>query len=76
MLFHTWVFFVFFLVVYPVFLVIRSNNRLMNLWLMAASYVCVPVAFVAAAVFAVLFLLKRTRNDPSDGGRRGRPPER
>jgi hypothetical protein len=44
--------------------------------LMAASYVCVPVAFVAAAVFAVLFLLKRTRNDPSDGGRRGRPPER
>jgi D-alanyl-lipoteichoic acid acyltransferase DltB (MBOAT superfamily) len=39
MLFHTWVFFIFFLIVYPVFLIVRSNNRLMNLWLMLASYV-------------------------------------
>ncbi|HYV40119.1 MAG TPA: MBOAT family O-acyltransferase [Gemmataceae bacterium] len=38
MLFHTWVFFVFFLIVYPVFLLVRKNNRLMNLWLMIASY--------------------------------------
>src|SRR5437868_14094998 len=38
MLFHTWVFFAFFLVVYPVYLVVRKNNRLMNLWLMIASY--------------------------------------
>src|SRR5437016_2296840 len=38
MLFHTWVFFVFFLIVYPVFLLVRRNNLLMNLWLMAASY--------------------------------------
>jgi D-alanyl-lipoteichoic acid acyltransferase DltB (MBOAT superfamily) len=38
MLFHTWVFFAFFLVVYPVYLVVRQNNRLMNLWLMIASY--------------------------------------
>src|SRR5437763_16453968 len=38
MLFHTWVFFVFFLVVYPVYLLVRRNNRLMNLWLMIASY--------------------------------------
>src|SRR5947207_2080099 len=38
MLFHTWVFFVFFLVVYPVYLLVRTNNRLMNLWLMLASY--------------------------------------
>jgi D-alanyl-lipoteichoic acid acyltransferase DltB (MBOAT superfamily) len=38
MLFHTWVFFVFFLVVYPVYLLVRTNNRLMNLWLMIASY--------------------------------------
>src|SRR5438270_2655930 len=38
MLFHTWVFFVFFLVVYPVYLLVRNNNRLMNLWLMLASY--------------------------------------
>jgi D-alanyl-lipoteichoic acid acyltransferase DltB (MBOAT superfamily) len=38
MLFHTWVFFVFFLIVYPVYLAVRKNNRLMNLWLMIASY--------------------------------------
>src|SRR5881396_1325091 len=38
MLFHTWVFFVFFLIVYPVFLLVRKNNQLMNLWLMLASY--------------------------------------
>jgi D-alanyl-lipoteichoic acid acyltransferase DltB (MBOAT superfamily) len=38
MLFHTWVFFVFFLIVYPVFLLVRRNNRLMNVWLMVASY--------------------------------------
>jgi alginate O-acetyltransferase complex protein AlgI len=39
MLFHTWVFLVFFAIVYPVYLVVRKNNRLMNLWLMIASYV-------------------------------------
>src|SRR5215472_2324299 len=38
MLFHTWVFFVFFLIVYPVYLLVRKNNQLMNLWLMIASY--------------------------------------
>ena len=38
MLFHTWVFAVFFLIVYPVFLLVRKNNRLMNIWLMIASY--------------------------------------
>src|SRR5262245_40168214 len=38
MLFHTWVFFVFFAIVYPVFLLLRKNNRLMNIWLMIASY--------------------------------------
>ena len=38
MLFHTWVFFVFFLIVYPVYLLVRKNNRAMNLWLMIASY--------------------------------------
>src|SRR5215475_10362786 len=38
MLFHTWVFLVFFLVFYPVFLLVRRNNRLMNLWPMIASY--------------------------------------
>jgi alginate O-acetyltransferase complex protein AlgI len=39
MLFHTWVFLIFFAIVYPVYLVLRKNNRLMNLWLMIASYV-------------------------------------
>jgi D-alanyl-lipoteichoic acid acyltransferase DltB (MBOAT superfamily) len=38
MLFHTWVFFVFFLIVYPVYLLVRKNNRAMNVWLMIASY--------------------------------------
>lgn len=38
MLFHTWVFFVFFLIVYPVYLIVRKNNQLMNAWLMIASY--------------------------------------
>src|SRR5437660_1857045 len=38
MLFHTWVFFVFFLIVYPIYLLVRNNNRLMNLWLMLVSY--------------------------------------
>ncbi len=38
MLFHTHVFVLFFLIVYPVYLVLRRNNRLMVLWLLAASY--------------------------------------
>ncbi len=38
MLFHTWVFGVFFLIVYPVYLLVRKNNQLMNVWLMIASY--------------------------------------
>src|SRR6476646_4313907 len=38
MLFHTWVFFAFFLIVYPVYLLVRHNNQLMNIWLMIASY--------------------------------------
>jgi len=39
MLFHTWVFAVFFLIVYPVYLFIRHSNRAMNIWLLLASYV-------------------------------------
>src|SRR5438105_169437 len=38
MLFHTWVFFIFFLVVYPVYLLVRKHNQSMNVWLMLASY--------------------------------------
>jgi alginate O-acetyltransferase complex protein AlgI len=39
MLFHTWVFAIFFLIVYPVYLLVKNNNRWMNVWLMIASYV-------------------------------------
>src|SRR5579859_3472333 len=39
MLFHTWVFAIFFLIVYPVYLLVKHNNRWMNIWLMLASYV-------------------------------------
>jgi D-alanyl-lipoteichoic acid acyltransferase DltB (MBOAT superfamily) len=39
MLFHTWVFVAFILVVYPVYLLIRKNNENAVLWLLAASYV-------------------------------------
>jgi len=39
MLFHTWVFFLFFLIVYPVYVFTRHNNRAMNVWLLLASYV-------------------------------------
>ncbi len=39
MLFHEPVFLVFFLIVFPVYLLVRKNNRLMNGWLMVASYV-------------------------------------
>ena len=38
MLFHTWVFLVFFAVVYAVYLPLRRHNGAMNLWLMLASY--------------------------------------
>jgi D-alanyl-lipoteichoic acid acyltransferase DltB (MBOAT superfamily) len=38
MLFHTWIFIAFFLIVYPVYLLIRRSNRAMVLWLLAASY--------------------------------------
>src|SRR5277367_6024650 len=38
MLFHTWVFLVFCLIVFPVYLLVRKNNSLMNLWFMIASY--------------------------------------
>src|SRR5438128_1056875 len=38
MLFHTWVFLVFCLIVFPVYLLVRRNNPLMNIWLMIASY--------------------------------------
>jgi alginate O-acetyltransferase complex protein AlgI len=38
MLFHTWVFAVFFLIFYPIYLLVRKNNQAMNIWLMIASY--------------------------------------
>src|SRR5882762_2986901 len=38
MLFHTWVFLVFCLIVFPVYLLVRKNNQLMNIWFLLASY--------------------------------------
>jgi D-alanyl-lipoteichoic acid acyltransferase DltB (MBOAT superfamily) len=38
MLFHTWLFIVFFLIVYSVYLIVRKHNWWMVLWLMIASY--------------------------------------
>ena len=38
MLFHTWVFLLFFAIVYAVYLPLRKHNAAMNLWLMLASY--------------------------------------
>ena len=38
MLFHTWVFAIFFLIVFPVYLLVRKNNSAMNVWFMIASY--------------------------------------
>jgi D-alanyl-lipoteichoic acid acyltransferase DltB (MBOAT superfamily) len=38
MAFHTWVFFVFFVIVFPCYLLCRRNNQAMNICLMIASY--------------------------------------
>src|SRR5918911_1275120 len=39
MVFHEKVFLVFFAIVFPVYVLVKHNNRLMNIWLMIASYV-------------------------------------
>src|SRR5687768_12870248 len=39
MLFHTWVFALFMLAVYPIYLLTRKNIPLMNAWLLLWSYV-------------------------------------
>ena len=39
MFFHKSEFLVFFLIVFPVYLLLRRHNTGMNLWLLAASYV-------------------------------------
>ncbi len=38
MLFHTWVFLVFCLIVFPVYLLVRRHNQAMNIWFLIASY--------------------------------------
>jgi len=38
MSFPTWVFFVFCLIVFPVYLLVRRNNQAMNIWFLIASY--------------------------------------
>ncbi len=69
MLFHTWVFAVFFLIVYPVYLLVRKNNRLMNIWLMIASYtfygwwnpVYLLLLFGTSAIdYAMVLLMERS----------------
>src|SRR6516162_1752217 len=71
MLFHTWVFFVFFLIVYPVYLVVRRNNPLMNAWLMLASYTFygwwnpwyLLLLFGTSAIdYAMVLLMERSRS--------------
>jgi D-alanyl-lipoteichoic acid acyltransferase DltB (MBOAT superfamily) len=70
MLFHTWVFFVFFAIVYPVYLLVRKNNRLMNIWLMIASYTFygwwnpwyLLLLFGTSAIdYAMVLLMERSR---------------
>ncbi len=69
MLFHTWVFAVFFLIVCPVYLLVRKNNRLMNIWLMIASYtfygwwnpVYLLLLFGTSAIdYAMVLLMERS----------------
>jgi D-alanyl-lipoteichoic acid acyltransferase DltB (MBOAT superfamily) len=69
MVFHTWVFFVFFLIVYPVYLLVRRNNQLMNIWLMIASYTFygwwnpwyLLLLFGTSAIdYAMVLLMERT----------------
>jgi alginate O-acetyltransferase complex protein AlgI len=71
MLFHTWTFAVFFLIVYPVYLAVRKNNSLMNLWLMLASYVFygwwnpyyIALLFGSSAVdFFMVVLMDRSKS--------------
>jgi alginate O-acetyltransferase complex protein AlgI len=52
MLFHTWIFFVFFAIVYPVYLLLRKSNQAMNIWLMIASYL-----FYFAGLWNPMYLL-------------------
>src|SRR5581483_5418820 len=70
MLFHTWVFFVFFLIVYPIYLAVRKNNQLMNVWLLIASYTFygwwnpyyLLLLFGTSAIdYAMVLLMERNR---------------
>lgn len=64
MLFHTWIFFVFFLLVYLVYLSLRGS-RYMNMWLLIASYVFYawwnPLYLI---LIVVVFMEKSTRKKP------------
>ncbi len=72
MLFHTWVFLIFFLIVYPVYLAVRKNNSLMNLWLMLASYTFygwwnpyyLGLLFGTSAIdYAMVLLMDRSKSE-------------
>src|ERR1700722_1621380 len=71
MLFHTWVFFVFFLIVFPIYLLVRKNNQVINLWLMIASYTFygwwnpwyLLLLFGTSAIdYAMVLLMERKRS--------------
>ena len=71
MLFHEPVFLVFFLIVFPVYLLVRRSNPLMNGWLMVASYVFygywywpyIVLLFSTSAIdYLMVVLMERKQN--------------
>src|SRR5258705_4583534 len=72
MLFHEPVFRVFFLIVFPVYLLVRKNNRLMNWWLMISSYVfygwwnpsCLLLLFGTSAIDYLMVVFMERSSTP------------
>ncbi len=71
MLFHEPVFLIFFLIVFPVYLLVRRSNSLMNWWFMIASYVFygywywpyIVLLFSTSAIdYAMVVLMERKQN--------------
>src|SRR5712671_445668 len=72
MLFHTYVFLIFFAIVYPVYLGVRKHNGMMNLWLMLASYAFygwwnpyyLALLFGTSAIdYAMVLLMDRSKTE-------------
>ena len=69
MLFHTWIFCLFFLVIYPVYLLVR-RTRFKDVWLLIASYVfyawwnplyLVLIVCSTAIDYVAVIMMDRTR---------------